>query len=366
MKKWFAIALIAVVMASGCAAKEQNVVIDGEDVTVEETEHDNEQTSTDEESNVSNEQEAEEKEKEQVEIDLEVVKPNETGQVMVVMYHSLGPKNKDYIRTVESFKSDLEVLYNKGYRPISMSDYVNNNIDIEAGMSPVVLTFDDGHVSNFNILDPESKTIDPDSVVGIMEAFSKEHPDFPMKATFYLNAGEPFKQEGLGTYKLKYLVDNGFEIGNHSYGHENFKKLNGKEVETSLGKNNVYLQDYLPEGYEVTHLALPFGSRPKSDQDKLKLISGSYEDVAYEHTSILNVGWCPEVPAIHVKFNPYSIKRVHSGDGEMQMAYWMDDLESNPHKKFISDGDPDIVTVPEERAETVNMDKLNDRTLRTY
>ena len=55
-------------------------------------------------------------EPEKVEIDLQEVKPNEVGEIMVVMYHSLGSKNATYVRTTESFKSDLEMLYERGIR----------------------------------------------------------------------------------------------------------------------------------------------------------------------------------------------------------------------------------------------------------
>jgi len=299
------------------------------------------------------------------ELDLQAIKPNEIGQIMVIMYHSLGKKNADYIRTPESFREDLELLYENGYRPISMEDYINNTIAVEAGMTPVVLTFDDGHVTNFNILDEETKEIDPNCSLGIMEAFNKEHPDFELKGVFYLNGGVPFKQASLLDYKLNYLIDNGLEIGNHSYGHENFKKISADKVTESLGKNEQKILSIVPNA-KITSLALPFGSRPANKSDHKVLISGQYEETNYEYTSILNVGWKPEYASIHTKFNPYSINRVHSGDKEFELAYWVDYFDQNDGKRYISDGDSSIVTVRETDLDKINGERMGNLEIRSY
>jgi len=84
-------------------------------------------------------------------IDLQSVKPNEAGKIMVVMFHnfveSFTPKSYDkgeYTTTFSEFEKLLQDLYDRGYRLISMSDYLNNNISVPAGCIPIIFTFDDG------------------------------------------------------------------------------------------------------------------------------------------------------------------------------------------------------------------------------
>ena len=69
------------------------------------------------------------------------------------------------------------------------------------------------------------------------------------------------------------------------------------------------------------------------------IYAGEFEGFAYEHRGILNVGWRPEKPAVHTKFNWKSINRVQAGDDDFQLKYWVDDFENNPSKKYISEND---------------------------
>jgi len=92
-------------------------------------------------------------------IDLQSVKPNEAGKIMVVMFHnfveSFTPKSYDkgeYTTTFSEFEKLLQDLYDRGYRLISMSDYLNNNISVPAGCIPIIFTFDDGTSGQFNWL----------------------------------------------------------------------------------------------------------------------------------------------------------------------------------------------------------------------
>src|SRR4051812_40030802 len=46
---------------------------------------------------------------------------NHTGRIPVLEYHIIGrDKNSQYTRTVASFKADLEDVYKRGYRPITI------------------------------------------------------------------------------------------------------------------------------------------------------------------------------------------------------------------------------------------------------
>ncbi|SCZ77609.1 polysaccharide deacetylase family protein [Acidaminobacter hydrogenoformans] len=297
------------------------------------------------------------------EIDFQVVKPNELGEVMVIMYHSLGEKNSDYVRTADSFREDLKRLYEMGFRTLPLRDLVKGDISTPAGFSPVVLTFDDGHISNFRLL--EDGSIDPNSVVGIMSDFAAQHPDFGMHATFFFNGGTPFGQKDSVDFKFNFMLEKGMDIGNHSFGHEHFKSLSAQEVEVSLGKNAAALKAQLPASYEIDLLALPYGERP-AEGERATLVEGQFEGQAYKNIAILNVGWKPSVSPFDASFDFASIQRVQSGDGHLQLTDWLDGYEANPKKRFISDGRADRVAVPAALSEKVDLSRFEGLEIITY
>ena len=95
-------------------------------------------------------------------IDPEALKVNEQGHIMVVMYHGIKD-NPPYHRLKEDFIKDLTYMYDHGYRTVSMSDYLKGYIDIEAGMTPIVLTFDDGLPSTFSMTEVQGELlVNPD------------------------------------------------------------------------------------------------------------------------------------------------------------------------------------------------------------
>ena len=298
--------------------------------------------------------------------ELNIIQPNELGEVMVVMYHGLGKKNSAYVRTPDSFRADLKDYYEMGFRPINLGDYVDGNIEVEAGMTPIVLTFDDGNRSNFNLIEQDGEwVIDPDCAIGIITAFNEAHPDWALKGSFFLNGGTPFGQKEHVNYKVNWLVENGFEVGNHSYGHEDLTEQDQAGIQKTLGRNIQEIESRI-EGYTVNTLALPFGKRPK-DQVRYDLVTaGAYEGVPYEHKAILLVGWKPEVSVFDKSFDPLAIMRVQSGDGEFQMIHWLADYRKNPHKRFISDGNVKTITVPEKIVDRINMDLVGDKELVSY
>ncbi|QXM05556.1 polysaccharide deacetylase family protein [Crassaminicella indica] len=313
-----------------------------------------------------------EKKEEKKDIDLQKIQPNEAGQIMVLMYHSIGEPEAEFTRTPDNFRKDLQTLYEKGYRPISLKDYVSGNITTEAGFTPVVLTFDDGWQNNFNLMKNENEewVIDPDCAVAILEEFHKEHPDFPLEATFFINDNIPFGQEEYLEYKLKYIVEKGMDIGNHTATHVDYKNVDAERIQKELGSIVKLVNKYLPD-YEVNTHALPYGSRPKDKSLYKYLVSGSYDGIEYHNIAILNVGWDPYKSPYHIKFDPFSIHRVRGSDLQkyvkgVGMYDWLNHFEKGNRVRYVSDGDPDIVTVPENYKKVIDLQKTGKKKIRTY
>lgn len=306
-------------------------------------------------------------------VDYSTVKPDESGQIMVVMFHNFVEAyqsgDKAYTTTFSEFEGHLQDLYERKYRLISLTDMLNNNIDIPAGCIPMVFTFDDGTVGEFNLIEKEGNLIaNPRSAVGIMEAFNKKHPDFGLKGTFFVNLGikTTFKGAGTMSERLKYLIDKGFEIGNHTKTHVSLPGV--KTVQKMLeevGGNQKLMNEYVP-GYAFNSFSLPFGSAPKSLKEYV--IQGNYEGSEYKHSAIMLVGANPAPSPVSIKFDPLAIPRVRATGitkVECDLAWWLDAL-SKGNSQYVSDGAANTVTVPQQKKQNVDMAKLNGKQLVTY
>ncbi len=305
-------------------------------------------------------------------IDYNVVKPNEMGQIMIIMYHGLVNKkpHPNYQRTPADFKKDMQALYDKGYRLISLSDLINNDIKVKAGYTPVVLTFDDGMSSAFSLkmVDGELKPT-PGCVVDILQKFSAEHPDFGNTALFAINGEEPDKMfRGDGTYaeRLKYLIDNGYEIANHTLTHPHLGTISAEKIQKEIALNHKLISEALPK-YNINCLVYPYGERPKKDI-RGYAIKGEYGGIKYDYALALKEGQsgASATPG-HVKFDPLNIPRVRGSEGARTDLWWsLDYFEKNPSERYISDGDPKRITVPKGNEGKINLEALQDKKVVFY
>lgn len=294
---------------------------------------------------------------------------NELGRVPVMMYHGIvnkkssetsytgGNVDKDgYNRTVEAFKEDLEFYYQNGYRMIRAIDYVNGIIDVPYGKSPIVLTFDDGNTNNIKVngvtLDGEI-IIDENSAVGVLESFKKKYPDFNVTATFFVN-GSLFQQSEYNEKILKWLVENGYDIGNHTKTHVNFSDASTKESEEEVGFVYNKLDSIIPDKY-VKLVALPFGSPYKKTHANFShIINSNYNGINYETVSTFRVGWMPDYSPFSKDFDKEFIMRVRAYDNngvdfDIDASFRI--LEKN---RYVSDGNVDTIVIKESDASYLN------------
>jgi peptidoglycan/xylan/chitin deacetylase (PgdA/CDA1 family) len=264
---------------------------------------------------------------------------NELGQVMVLEYHHIGVPEDRWQRTPDNFRADLEYLWAHGYYPVNLADFASGQMDVPAGKSPVVLTFDDSTISQFRYLD--DGYIDPDCAVGILAAFHNAHPDdWPLRATFFVLPSVAFAQEGLGQRKLQELVLWGMEVGGHTVTHADLSKEPPDKVRWELAESERLLEGMIP-GYEVRSLSLPYGGYPA---DIGLLASGESEGAPYDYQAAVKVGWGPNVSPYDASFDPYLINRIQVIPEERER--WFGHFEQHPEKRFVSDGDPGKIAAP--------------------
>lgn len=295
---------------------------------------------------------------------------NELGKVPIMMYHGIknmknsetnytgGNVDKDgYTRTSEAFRNDLETYYQKGYRMIKLSDYINGDIDVEYGYSPIILTFDDGNANNIKVTGIDSDgniIIDSNSAVGILEEYKKKYPDYNVTAIFFVT-NNLFNQPEYNELIMKWLVDNGYEIGNHTKGHNNFSNIDTAKTQEVVGYMYNKLDSILGDKYSKI-IALPFGSPYNKNHDNYKyIINGSYDGVEYQTEAALRVGWEPEVSPFNKSFDKTFLKRCRAYDNngvDFDIEMNLRILEKN---RYISDGRIDTIVTSSENSDIINM-----------
>lgn len=299
-------------------------------------------------------------------IDLKEIKANEVGQIMVLEWHVIGEKEGRWARTYENFRKDLETLYERGYRLVSLRDVLNNNISTEAGFTPVILTFDDGTSGHFRYIGKDGEMIiDPTCAVGILKEMNELYPDFGLEATFFVNKYPiPFEQRAYWQDKVKEVIELGMDIGNHTVNHPKLNKLSQEEVAKELALMVEMIEEVVP-GYKMDTLALPFGIKP---QDINWAVQGEYQGIDYHNIGVLDVGSTPMKSPVAKGYDPTLLPRVQVfGEGaEDNLLKWLDYFDKNPHLRYISDGDPDTIAVPKDQEEKVDTSRIGEKELIIY
>lgn len=293
--------------------------------------------------------------------------PNELGRVPVLEYHVIGPKEGHWARTPEAFRKDLETLYQHGFRSVSLREYVTGNINLPRGASPVVFTFDDSTEGQFRYLEKGGQlVIDPDCAVGIIEEFNRKHPDFGTKASFYVLPDSAFGQPKYAKQKLQYLADKGFEIGNHSWNHYSLKRLTNEKVQEELARPQQAIAETVPD-FRFFSLALPLGISPK---DKSLSRKGTWNGITYEHAAVLLVGSVPAPSPYDKDFDPHAIQRVQATDvpevKPFQLSAQIKTLVETANRRYVSDGDPNTIAVPEALKEELDPSKAQGKEVKAY
>jgi peptidoglycan/xylan/chitin deacetylase (PgdA/CDA1 family) len=304
---------------------------------------------------------------------------NELGMIPVLEYHHFGAVEERWTRTFTNFRKDLEWLYNNDYVAIKASDMASGQIDIPAGKKPVVLTFDDSDAEQLRFAKTADGKIernaagqpilDSNCAVAIMDAFSKEHPDFTTAATFYVLPGA-FQTPKEAGEKLRYLVDTGREIGNHTFHHSMLSKLSPQAIVDELSKAQAEVARAMGRPYRLQTLALPNGKYPRSEAGIQAVIQGGSGDKAYHHSAVMMVGAGPAPSPFDKRFDRMKVARIQAIDGEFNKHFNREPGSTarvtERFTAFVSDGDPKRVTFPQKLQAQLNEKALKGRTATPY
>jgi peptidoglycan/xylan/chitin deacetylase (PgdA/CDA1 family) len=233
--------------------------------------------------------------------------PSIGPRVPVLEYHLVRARaGGQYIVSRDAFRADLALLYERGYRPITVAQLIDRDFrDVPVGMSPVVFTFDDASPEQFSYVERDGVLeIDSTSVIGIWLEFQKTHPDWKSRATFCLLSGAQAGNSFFGDStrwngqradwrfrKLRWLVDQGFELCNHTVWHGQLSTFSDAMAQEQIARGQLAIDSAVP-GYKVRTFALPLGLWPKTRELAWR---GSWTDrksgktTTYDHDMVLEV-----------------------------------------------------------------------------
>ncbi len=286
--------------------------------------------------------------------------PNELGRIPIVEYHLIGDKNARYERQYDQFRKDLQLMYDRGYRPVTIGQVLDRKIDLPRGLSPVVVVFDDASPGQFSYIEQNGElTIAPNSGVGMLLEFNRKNPDWTNSAVFCMLPGAAagrsfFGDKGIEGQKsewrfkkVQFLAEKGFELCNHTLWHANLSKYSDNIVQEQIARGNLAIDSAVP-GYKVRTFALPLGVWPKNRELAWQ---GSWTDpksgktARYKNDAVLEVSGGPTRSPYDPKFNARSMNRIEIfGD---ELAKVLDQLDRiGPNSRYVSDGNLNTIAKP--------------------
>lgn len=160
--------------------------------------------------------------------------------VPCLMYHSLSKEAEKNIYTVllNDFRTQMEFLTSQGYQAITVVDYLNINHQSDVPSRYVLITFDDGTKSDYDLALPILKKNN-------------------YKATFFIIAGRIGQPGRLSWEQLNEMKSAGMSIQSHTFSHRVLSDLSPEEIHYELSESKKILEDRLETG--VSHLSLPMG-----------------------------------------------------------------------------------------------------------
>ncbi|MBI2069222.1 MAG: polysaccharide deacetylase family protein [Elusimicrobia bacterium] len=213
--------------------------------------------------------------------------------IPVLMYHRMGeppPESRQKALWISArrFEEQLDILLKNGYRAINFAD-------MEAGRipeKPVVITFDDGYLSQYEIAFPILKKKGMTAVFYIVsEAVGKEN--------MWHNAAEEPRQPMMDLGQIKAMIAGGMEMGSHAMTHTRFQDLSLDQARRELVESKKKLESAL--GVPMLSFAFPYGN----GEDVPELVEAAFESYKWVvgiHSGIwTNPNKRAAIPRLYIK-----------------------------------------------------------------
>lgn len=168
------------------------------------------------------------------------------AKILVLAYHSINEDNFRFSVDQREFEKQINYLVRKDYSFITAQDlkeFLKGSKTLNN--KSVLITFDDGYKDIITVREfLKSKRIRPIAFVMPIEA-----------EVTYKELGQKF--ERLNLQDIKTLIDDGWEIGSHTYTHINLKSSSKDTIEREISLARRKLQEETQK--DITYIAYPKG-----------------------------------------------------------------------------------------------------------
>lgn len=293
----------------------------------------------------------------------DTVAANELGRIPILMYHAFTASEShvdEWTVTFDQFRAQLDWLRDHDFVMVGLNSMIERDFGLPAGKKPVILTFDDASSRQFGLqqADDGGYAVRPDTAVGVLEDYRQVYPEFVGPAFFAVLPFNCFASEhdpSTCEERLTWLVEHGYEVGNHTMGHQNLTDVSIDRFKAEVVGPIQWLAERVEGPNNLSDvLVLPFGAYPASDTFRALLFDGFWLEGAYVVPSlVIEVGGGPALAPYHVDWQPNLSRYNTDPEG---FWYWADQISAGEIEIFTSDGDPETVTIPAEWEDALNTD----------
>lgn len=189
-------------------------------------------------------------------------------KVAVLCYHNIAtleeiqnfPEEKDWTINIENFKEQLQYLKEHNYKTLTLDEFAKwKNGEMELPYKSILITFDDGFLSNYQYAFSLLKEYGMNATVFLIGQYmGKDEQNWDGNIKKYLNL------ETINECKEKYP---NIEFASHSYGLHYHNSINEKTEQEMI----VDLKKFNEEITNTNTYAYPFGAKNEQIKNALRV-----------------------------------------------------------------------------------------------
>ncbi|MBA2248073.1 MAG: polysaccharide deacetylase family protein [Chloroflexia bacterium] len=292
--------------------------------------------------------------------EIQIYQPNELGVIPVLQYHVFvtdETKMDAFTTTIDRFTAQLQWLYDHNFFLISMESFIANEIAAPPGKHPIVFTFDDSSPGQFRFIEGEGGALVPDplSAIGALEDFIALHPDFGRGGFFAVLPSNCFAmpaepdQMPYCDQKLAWLAERGYEVGNHTVGHQDLRDVTDDVFAREVGDAAFWVRDHVPAPGSLSDvMVMPYGNYPDKEthQEQRRMMRDGfqYEGQRIRIRAAFMVGAEPSIAPSSTLWDPLFISRIQTSDEVLD--HWFEAFTDGSVILYVSDGHPGTIVLP--------------------